>query len=201
MSYNRRKPTVPAENRGRVECFEIEEIRMTRKALYCFFALFVFMFLSFGLEAAHAGDGIVVALGASNTYGKMVARGEDYPAQLELLLHAKRINVSVENAGVNGDTTYGMLQRIDGATPEGTKLVIFEPCCNDFTLGLGSGHAGNVSEIKRRLAARHISLIFLHFKDYRVESELVDGVHFTAAGYRRVAEALLPQVIKALRRK
>lgn len=166
-----------------------------------FCAFFLFVFLSFGLETAHAADGIVVALGASNTYGEWVARGEDYPAQLELLLRAKGINVVVKNAGAGGDTTGLMLQRLDSATPEGTKLVILEPCCNDFSKGLGWEHAANVSEIKRRLAARHIPLIYIHFKDYRVDSETVDGVHFSAAGYRRVAVQILPQVIQALRRQ
>jgi hypothetical protein len=55
----------------------------------------------------------VVALGASNTFGKGVARGQAYPAQLEALLRAKGLNTHVVNAGINGDTTGGMLARLD----------------------------------------------------------------------------------------
>ena len=63
----------------------------------------------------------MVALGASNTYGKGVARNQAFPAQLEAILRAKGLNVRVINAGINGDTTEGMLQRMDGAVPNGTS--------------------------------------------------------------------------------
>ena len=160
------------------------------------YSVLIFFFL--GLETAFAGDAIVVALGASNTYGHWVARGEDYPAQLEQTRHAKGFKVSVVNAGVSGDTTWGMLSRLDGVTPEGTRVVILEPCCNDFTKGFGWQHASNVEEIKRRLAARRIALIML--KPMSRGKETVDGVRLTAAAYHQFAEEILPQVEQALRR-
>jgi len=46
----------------------------------------------------------------ATTYGKGVARNEAFPAQLEAILRAKGLNVNVINAGINGDTTEGMLQ-------------------------------------------------------------------------------------------
>jgi acyl-CoA thioesterase-1 len=49
-----------------------------------------------------AADKIVVALGASHTFGKGVSRGQDYPAQLQNLLTQKGLEVQVINAGVNG---------------------------------------------------------------------------------------------------
>ena len=69
----------------------------------------------------------IVALGASNTFGKGVARNQAYPAQLEAILRAKGANVRVVNAGINGDTTEGMLQRLDRAVPNGTSAVILQP--------------------------------------------------------------------------
>jgi acyl-CoA thioesterase I len=66
----------------------------------------------------------VVALGASNTYGKGVARNQAYPAQLEAILRARGSGVHVVNAGINGDTTEGMLRRLDQAVPKGTSAVI-----------------------------------------------------------------------------
>src|SRR5262249_62044821 len=66
----------------------------------------------------------IVALGASNTYGKGVSRSEAYPAQLEALLRARGYNARVVNAGISGDTTGGMLGRLDGAGPGGTGLVL-----------------------------------------------------------------------------
>ena len=66
----------------------------------------------------------IVALGASNTYGKGVARNQAYPAQLEAILRARGSGVHVVNAGINGDTTEGMLRRLDQAVPKGTSAVI-----------------------------------------------------------------------------
>ena len=41
---------------------------------------------------------------------------EAFPAQLETMLHAKGINVTVSNAGIGGDTTAGMLARFDSVS-------------------------------------------------------------------------------------
>jgi len=63
----------------------------------------------------------VVCLGASNTAGKGVLPGEAYPAQLEAMLQAKGYSGRVSNQGVSGDTTGGMLARLDTAAPAGTR--------------------------------------------------------------------------------
>src|ERR1700738_213828 len=55
----------------------------------------------------------IVALGASDIHGKGVALSEAFPAQLENMLRADGFNVQVINAGVDGDTTTGMLFRMD----------------------------------------------------------------------------------------
>ena len=75
------------------------------------------LLLSAGLAQAAT---IIVALGASQTYGRGVARSEAYPAQLEALLRAKGRAVRVINAGINGNTTGAMLQRL-GSVPNGTS--------------------------------------------------------------------------------
>ena len=48
--------------------------------------------LSVGIASADAAT--IVALGASNTYGKGVARNQAYPAQLEAILRAKGSDTS-----------------------------------------------------------------------------------------------------------
>src|ERR1700748_1853073 len=102
---------------------------MLQRSRLCLVALATFgLILAGGL--AHAAT--VVALGASNTFGKGVSPGESYPAQLEAMLHAKGINASVANAGINGDTTGGMLARLDSAVPQGTSVVILQPGGNDM---------------------------------------------------------------------
>ena len=82
-------------------------LSLARRKLYA--AAFVAL-AALGVGAAQAAE--VVALGASNTYGQGVARGEDFPAQLEKILRAKGLGVTVANAGVSGDTTAGMLARL-----------------------------------------------------------------------------------------
>src|SRR6202022_3899208 len=77
--------------------------------------------------AASADAATIVALGASNTYGKGVARNQAFPAQIETILRAKGLNVRALNAGINGDTTEGMLRRLDSAVPSGANAVILQP--------------------------------------------------------------------------
>ena len=74
--------------------------------------------------SANAAEIKIVALGASQTYGKGASRADTYPAQLESLLKAEGYSVLVANEGVNGDTTEGILSRLDRAVPDGTKIVI-----------------------------------------------------------------------------
>ena len=71
--------------------------------------------LVFATVAAVAcpADAQVVCLGASNTAGKGVSQQEAYPAQLEIMLRARHYDGGVANAGVSGDTTWGMLNRLD----------------------------------------------------------------------------------------
>src|ERR1700704_1999080 len=109
--------------------------------------------LTFGVASADAAT--IVALGASNTYGKGVERDQAYPAQLEAMLRARGLSVNVVNAGINGDTTEGMLSRLDDAVPNGTRVVILQPGGND----LRKGRADRTAEIQSRLRARGIRVV------------------------------------------
>jgi len=142
----------------------------------------------------------VVALGASQTYGKGVERSQSYPAQLEAMLRAKGMNVRVENAGINGDTTGGMLGRLGSAAPSGTKVVILQPGGNDARKGSGADRAGNIAAIVQRLNARGIKVIMLENGNFRGMPLQADGLHLTAEGYRAIAQRMLPQVTSAMGR-
>ena len=143
----------------------------------------------------------IVALGASNTYGKGVARGQDFPAQLQAMLKARGVDARVANAGINGDTTSGMLARLGAAVPGGTKIVILQPGGNDRRKGQ-SGRGSNIATIMSRLEARGVKVIMLE----RVLAGMApphiqpDGQHLTPAGYRIIATRLLPQVTAAIGR-
>jgi acyl-CoA thioesterase-1 len=149
---------------------------------------------------AGAAEINVVALGASNTYGKGVARGADFPAQLQAMLRAQGHNARVANAGINGDTTAGMARRLDAAVPARTQVVILQPGGNDRRKGSGAERGDNVAAIVGRLNARGIKVIMLESVLRGVPAQLrqPDGTHLTPEGYRALAAQLLPQVTAAI---
>jgi acyl-CoA thioesterase I len=153
---------------------------------------------------AHAQTQVtIVALGASNTEGWGVSASDAYPAKLEAMLNARGIEATVMNAGIAGDTTGGMLGRLERAVPAGTHLVILQPGTNDERMGLGAERAGNIEKMRGWLSARNTSLIIIEnaVLDALPRGELrEDGVHFTPAGYAILAERILPQVLAALGR-
>lgn len=162
------------------------------------FACFAFLGATsiLGVGAISAEAATIVALGASNTYGKGVARNEAYPEQLEAILRAKGYNVQVVNAGINGDTTEGMLSRLDQAVPNGTSAVILQPGGNDARKGM----TNRTAEIQNRLRARKIKVIMLPNDMLRGLPHQPDGVHLTPEGYRMLAQHLASQAAGAIRR-
>lgn len=147
-----------------------------------------------------AADKNIVALGASHTFGKGVERGEDYPAQLENLLIQKGFEVQVINSGVNGQTTGGMLKRLEASVPPSTAVVILQPGGNDKRKGVEHKRAGNIAEIQQRLAAKGITVIMMENPVFRRYPKQADGQHLTPAGYHDLARWVLPKVIAALPR-
>ena len=140
--------------------------------------------------SASADAATIVALGASNTYGKGVARNQAYPAQLEAILRARGASVHVVNAGINGDTTEGMLGRLDRAVPNGTSAVILQPGGNDRR----KGSPDRTSEIQSRLRARGIPVIMMANGMFSGLPHQPDGQHLTPEGYHMLAEQIASQV-------
>lgn len=143
----------------------------------------------------------IVALGASNTEGWGLSPEHAYPVRLQALLRAKGIDATVANAGFAGDTTGGMLARLDSVAPAGTHIVVLQPGTNDERMGLGAERAGNIDKMRTLLDARGTKLLVIENAalDALPRSELRDdGVHFTPAGYGILAERILPQVLAAL---
>src|SRR5512137_611831 len=149
---------------------------------------------NFAAGPTHAAT--VVALGASNTYGKGVARNQAFPAQLEAILRAKGLNVRVINAGINGDTTEGMLRRLDHVVSSGASAVILQPGGNDGR----KGSPDRTAEIQSRLSARGIAVIMLPNNVFKGLPHQSDGQHLTPDGYHMIAEYLASQVAGAIGR-
>ncbi len=70
----------------------------------------------------------IICFGDSITFGYGANPQEDYPATLR-----KMVNLPVINAGVDGDTTFAALERLENdVLAKNPRLVIVEFCGNDF---------------------------------------------------------------------
>ena len=180
------------------------QVRLLRAAVYS--VLFSLPLL--GTVSARAEPVKIVALGASNTYGKGVSRSEAFPAQLEIMLKARGYDVRVINAGVNGDTPDGMLRRIGSDVPSDTRIVILNPGGNDLRAchrRRGGGecatreeHAASINRVVGALRARGAKVIMANFSKVADHDRQADGRHLTPEKHRRVAAQLLPQVASAI---
>ena len=157
---------------------------------------FVFLVTLFAWAAPSQAQ--IVALGASVVQGYGVSSGEAFPEQLQAMLRAKGKQYAVTNQGVSGDTTSGVLSRLDSAVPEGTRIVILMIGGNDVRRGgsVADAQAG-VGQIMSRLQARHIRVINA-MPLYRAARGkgmvLPDGIHLTPAGQKYVASALASSI-------
>jgi acyl-CoA thioesterase-1 len=153
--------------------------------------------LSAGLAVAASIN--IVALGASNTNGRGVGRALAWPAQLEDMLRAKGYAAHVTNEGIDGDTTRGMLSRLNSAVPDGTQIVILDKTpSTDRDKGV-TDSAANISAIVGQLRARGVKSIIIasnwSWGGFRLQP---DHQHLTAEGHALLAARLLPMVIASL---
>jgi acyl-CoA thioesterase-1 len=175
-----------------------------------------------GFLPATAAESLrIVALGASNTYGAGVSRKDAYPGQLEALLRAEGLDVTVKNEGIErGQTTDDMLSHLRSTVPQGTHIVILQPGEHDGAMANTKENytAKNVERIVGTLRERHIEVLIIGGPKLRgpelqelaakydalaaqpfgriapSQRQPADPEHFTPAGYRMIAERLLPLV-------
>ena len=110
--------------------------------------------------------------------------------------HGRKVDCVVVNAGINGDTTEGMLERLDRAVPNGTSAVILQPGGNDRR----KGRPDRTADIQTRLGARGIPVTMLGNGMLRGLPHQPDGQHLTPEGYHMLAEQLASQVSGAIGR-
>src|SRR5262245_7392791 len=85
----------------------VMKIRRLCVRIVCAASVARLLLLGSSFIPAAADAATIVALGASNTFGKGVARNQAYPAQLEAILRARGHDVRVLKPGINGDTKRG----------------------------------------------------------------------------------------------
>jgi lysophospholipase L1-like esterase len=155
----------------------------------------------------------IVALGDSGIRGMGVPESQAYPAQLEAALRARGHQVTVTNQGVNGDTTTGVLARLDSAVPPGTSIVILKIGINDLVNHHVSPDAiaANKRTIVERLHAKGAEVYLLENMqrgiidraDLHVESSRAPNRtmwHLTPAGYAIVVRRTLPAIESLVRK-
>ena len=148
---------------------------------------------------AAKADARIVAIGASNTSGFGAGFGQSYPARLEAMLKAHGYKVQVTNAGILGDTTRGMLARIDAAVPAGTRIVILQPGGNDSRFGISKEErANNIRAMVAKLQKRGIRVIVADNLQGLLGRHSADGIHFNGEAHALIAKKLYPQVAGAL---
>jgi lysophospholipase L1-like esterase len=162
--------------------------------------------------SAAAAEVRIVALGDSGIRGKGVPESQAYPAQLEAALRARGHQVTVTNAGINGDTTVGVLGRLDSAVPTGTDIVILTIGFNDLVAHHVSSAdvAANKRTIVERLRAKGAEVYLLeHMQqgiidrgDLHVESSRGNPTqwHLNQAGYAIVVRRTVPAIETLVRK-
>jgi len=142
----------------------------------------------------------IVAIGASNTTGLGVGAANAYPAVLERLLRQKGIEANVTNAGVNGDVTSGMRNRLDAAVPSGTDIVVLQPGGNDLRFfGSKETRTANIVAMTQRLHARGIRVIVYDPDPVPRDFYQWDGIHFNAAAHAKIAAVLAAQIAATIK--
>lgn len=116
-------------------------------------------------RAQQARPVAIVALGDSLTAGYQLPPGDAFPVKLQAALKARGLDVTVENAGVSGDTSTGGLERLDWAVGDGVDAVILELGANDALRGIDPVLTRKaLGEIVARLKARKIDVLIAGMK-------------------------------------
>lgn len=110
-------------------------------------------------------SGTIIAVGDSLTAGLGVAEAKSYPAQLQRRLQAEGRNFRVINAGVSGETTSGMLSRLEWLLTMQPDIVILEIGANDGLRGIDPAvPARNLRKILRILQDNKVITVFTGMK-------------------------------------
>ena len=124
------------------------------------FALAVWM--SAAIVPAAAQSVKLVGFGDSLMAGYQLPPEDAFTARLQAALQEKGVDVTIENAGVSGDTTSGGLARIDWSVPDGTNGVILELGANDALRGISPADSrANLDRMIVRLKERGIPVLLV----------------------------------------
>ena len=99
----------------------------------------------------------MVVLGDSLVAGYGLGPGDAFPEKLQIAAENSGLQLTIENAGVSGDTTTGGLARLDWSISENTDIVLVELGANDALRGISPAVTRkNLDAILTRLKERNI---------------------------------------------
>ena len=111
-------------------------------------------------EGVPAAEGLIVAVGDSLTAGLGVAEEESYPARMEKLLAESGLRYRVVNAGISGETSSGVLARIDWIMKLDPDIVILATGANDGLRGIDPELVGrNIEKSVQKLLDHHVIVV------------------------------------------
>ena len=145
--------------------------------------------------AAAQAEVQIVAIGDSNLDVPHISKTDMYPAQLERALRERGHKVTVTNAGQRGDTTQGVLQRLDRHVPEGTDIALVAVGANDTAVFKVPREiwTANLTTIVKRLRARGIEVLVFGVGNLNNEGCCFGRVMAEEAGavfYRHIQDGL-----------
>ncbi len=145
--------------------------------------------------AAARAEVKIVAIGDSNLDVPHISKSDMYPAQLERALRERGHKVSVTNAGRRGDTTQGVLDRLDRHVPAGTDIALVGVGANDSAVFKISRETwtANLTTIVKRLRARGIEVLLFGIGNLNNEGCCYGRVMAEEAGalfYRHLQDGL-----------
>ncbi len=117
------------------------------------------------VAASPKKEGTIVALGDSLSAGLGLDLEDSYPAQLQDMLFSNDYNFRVVNAGVSGETTSGMLSRLDWILGQKPDIVILEIGANDGLRGININLIEkNLRQILQKLQKEGVITVFTGMK-------------------------------------
>ncbi|WP_412554368.1 arylesterase [Shimia sp. MIT1388] len=145
---------------------------------------------------------VIAALGDSLTHGYGVPQGEGFVPQLEGWLQAQGLDVSVQNAGVSGDTTQGGLSRVGWTLGPDVDAMIVTLGGNDALRGIDPAVSkANLAGIIEAGQAAGVNVLLVGVEapmnfgaDYK---QAFDGMYGELAAQYGVA--LVPDFFEAIR--
>lgn len=153
-------------------------------------------------EAAQLAPLTILALGDSLTEGLGVANDANYPAQLQARLQGMGYkNIKVLNSGLSGETSTGLVNRLDWVTQTKPDITILTIGANDAIRGIDV----TTIEANIRTAVKHLqdngSQVILGGMEI-YDNLGSDYVQAFAAMYPRIAEdmqvTLIPFILKGV---